>query len=255
MDALPVEAVYYAWMRADPSMAVDPTVAPSEPRTGALTDLEGSTLVGRYEVGKLLGEGAMGAVFRGHHRALSRDVAIKVLRPEFTQHRQIAARFEREAKVVSMLSHPGIVRVFDFGPEPVSALGRPIVFIVMELLDGQELKAVLGKPIDPQLALRRTEQMLEGIAHAHERGVVHRDLKPENVYVTTEPDGSEQLKLVDFGIAKLLETGGPALTQMGMVFGTPGAIIGSGSASRCACIHAVSIGLRPPNGRRPEIIS
>jgi serine/threonine protein kinase len=245
-------------MAGDPSIAVDPTVAPTEPRSGELTDLEGSTLVGRYEVGPLLGEGAMGSVFRGHHRGLSRDVAIKVLRPEFTQHRQIAARFEREAKVVSMLSHPGIVRVFDFGPEPMSALGRPIVFIVMELLAGQELKALLGNPLDPDLALRRTEQMLEGIAHAHERGVIHRDLKPENVFVTTDPSGAEQLKLVDFGIAKLLEGGGPALTQMGMVFGTPAYMspeqaIGGATDER-ADLYAVGVILYEMLGGQPPFI-
>ncbi len=199
-----------------------PTVAPSvdPPELSALI---GTVIAGRYRVDGRLGEGGMGAVFDGHHLGLDRAIAIKVLRPEFVTDPQVATRFEREAQAVSRLEHRAIVQVFDVGTASVELFDRPISYLVMERLRGHELTTVLGKPLPPAVALGYLEQVLEGIAHAHTRGIVHRDLKPENIFVTEGREGGVQLKLVDFGIAKIVQPAdGSELTQMGMIFGTPG---------------------------------
>ena len=217
------------------SLADDDTVGPTpapdmgEPEPDAPEDptglgaLIGRTLARRYRVDALLGQGGMGAVYRGLHLGLNREIAIKVLRPELTSHPDIAPRFQREAQASSRLEHPNVVQVFDFGGEQPEGFDREIKFLVMQLLQGRELSDMLGQPIPPTRALELLRQILSGLAHAHERGVVHRDLKPDNVFVTTDHEDRELLKLVDFGIAKLADGPGEGanLTQTGMVFGTP----------------------------------
>ncbi|MFO7567915.1 MAG: protein kinase [Enhygromyxa sp.] len=183
-----------------------------------LQALIGSVIHERYRVDALLGQGGMGAVFRGHHLGLTRDVAIKVLRPELGRTDAAAKRFDREAHSVSRLDHPNCVRVTDFGTTEGG-----IKYLVMELLEGAELEASLGQPWAPVKAIDTIVQILEGLEHAHHVGVVHRDLKPENVFVTRDFKGRELIKLVDFGIAKLIDddTTKEQLTRAGMVFGTP----------------------------------
>mgnify|MGYP000137239770 CR=1 FL=1 len=180
--------------------------------------LIGRDLDGRYRIDALLGQGGMGAVFRGTHVHLQREVAIKVLHPEIGNDGQIAKRFEREAHSASRLDHPHCVRVTDFGATP-----EGMKYLVMELLQGSELTKRLGQPWPWQDAAAIVEQVLEALAHAHQHGIVHRDLKPENVFLTRDFKGREIAKIVDFGIAKLLDGGGSkeALTRAGMVFGTP----------------------------------
>ncbi len=183
-----------------------------------LQALIGSVIHERYRVDGLLGQGGMGAVFRGHHLGLARDVAIKVLRPELGRSDSTAKRFDREAHSVSRLDHPNCVRVTDFGTTESG-----IKYLVMELLEGAELEDSLGQPWAPARAVDTIIQVLEGLEHAHHFGIVHRDLKPENVFVTRDFRGREVVKLVDFGIAKLIDDEGAKeqLTRAGMVFGTP----------------------------------
>jgi hypothetical protein len=183
-----------------------------------LQALLGSVIHGRYRVDALLGQGGMGAVFRGHHLGLARDVAIKVLRPELGRSDGTSKRFDREAHSASRLDHPNCVRVFDFGTTEGG-----IKYLVMELLAGAELEASLGQPWPPARAVDTIVQILEGLEHAHHCSIVHRDLKPENVFVTHDFRGREIVKLVDFGIAKLIDedSAREQLTRAGMVFGTP----------------------------------
>ncbi len=193
----------------------DPDAIQSE-----LSTLVGRKISGRYRVDALIGIGGMGAVFRARHLMLDRDVAIKVLHPELTNDTEIAARFDREARSASRLDHPNCLQVTDSGTIEGTRGAR---FIVMQLLEGEELTEHLGDPIPPLDAIEWMLQILRGLEHAHEHGVVHRDLKPENVFVTKDHEGNPILKIVDFGIAKIVSGTGSddTMTQMGIVFGTP----------------------------------
>ena len=183
-----------------------------------LQALVGTVIHERYRIDKLLGRGGMGAVFRGHHLGLRRDVAIKVLRPELGRDSTTGKRFDREAHSISRLDHPNCVRVSDYGTTEGG-----VKYLVMELLEGAELQASLGQPWEPVRAIDMITQILEGLEHAHHVSIVHRDLKPENVFITRDYRGHELAKLVDFGIAKLLDDEGAVekLTRAGTVFGTP----------------------------------
>ncbi|MGB1016906.1 MAG: protein kinase domain-containing protein, partial [Nannocystaceae bacterium] len=157
-------------------------------------------------------------VFRAHHVLLKQDVAIKILHPDRASDQSIAKRFEREARSASMLSHPNCVEVSEFG-----VADGGLLFMVMELLDGTELQEVFHGAVPPGRATELILQVVAGLSHAHDHGVIHRDLKPQNVFVTRKEDGTEVLKLFDFGIAKLVgaEAAGEAKTQTGLIFGTP----------------------------------
>jgi serine/threonine protein kinase len=199
----------------EPEPQTEPDADPStEPLLGTVID-------GKYRVDRLLGVGGMGAVYRVHHLGLRREFALKVLRPELTSHKEVAARFDREAQSAASLDHPNCLHVTDFG----TAEGG-LKYMVMQLLSGHELSAELeGGPLAPERAVSLMLQVARGLEHAHGHGIVHRDIKPENVFVTTDHDGRELLKLVDFGIVKVLEgelaDGSPKLTRAGMIFGTP----------------------------------
>ena len=194
----------------------------SEPatQTTELDGLVGTTLAERYRVDALLGIGGMGAVFRARHLLLKRDVAVKVLHPSLSTNPDLSKRFDREAQSAARLDHPNIIPVTEFG-----STDDGMKYMVMQLLSGTELTDHLVGPLDPMRAIDLEIQILRGLEHAHQNGVVHRDLKPENVFVTTDHEGEEILKLVDFGIAKILdeeeEDDANPLTRMGLVFGTP----------------------------------
>lgn len=183
-----------------------------------LKGILGQTIAGRYRVDGLIGIGGMGAVFRGHHLGLKRDVAIKILHPELSRDSQISARFDREAHSASRLDHPNCMQVTDYG-----STDDGMQYMVMQLLEGWELSEVLTEKMAPPRAVALVLQIMRGLEHAHERGIVHRDLKPENVFVTNDHEGKEILKLVDFGIAKIVSGTGSEepMTKMGLVFGTP----------------------------------
>jgi serine/threonine protein kinase len=178
------------------------------------------TRLGPYEVTGPIGAGGMGEVYRARDPKLNRFVAIKVLHGQFGNDPDRLARFEREAQAVAALSHPGILAIHDFG----SANG--VTYAVMELLEGATLRQRLESgPMAPSRAIDFAIQIVRALAAAHDKGIVHRDLKPENVFVTA--DG--HVKILDFGLARLLPSAGEAAATMthartadGLVLGSPG---------------------------------
>lgn len=174
--------------------------------------------VGRYEIRERIGQGAMAEVFRAFDPEIGRDLAVKVLKGEFRENAQYAARFLREAKAAGALSHPNIVTIYDVGQDG----GYP--YIAMELLEGEPLDAVLERygrlPADDVLSIGL--QLVDALSYAHGLGVVHRDIKPSNIVLA--PDG-RGVKILDFGIARVAEAhvdeAETLRTQAGQVLGTP----------------------------------
>ncbi len=153
-----------------------------------------NTQFDHYEILSPLGKGGMGEVYRALDMRLNREVAIKVLPGEFAHDTDRLRRFEQEARATSALNHPNILTVYDFGTHE----GNP--YLVMELLEGEELRAQLDNGALPvRKASEYAQQIAAGLAAAHEKNIVHRDLKPENLFITK--DG--RLKILDFGLAKL----------------------------------------------------
>lgn len=184
--------------------------------TGRAVLKPGSNL-GSFEILGLLGKGGMGEVYRARDSRLGREVAIKILPPEFALDAERAARFEREARATSALDHPNILTVYDIGRE------GDLSWIVCELVDGQSLRQALAAgPMRPQRAVEIAAQIANGLAAAHAAGVIHRDLNPGNVMLTRD----ERVKILDFGIAKWRPprvTGRPdeVSTETGAILGTP----------------------------------
>jgi len=179
----------------------------------------GTVLLEQFRIEEQIGTGGMGTVYRAHQTTVGRDVAIKVLRPELARDEQAVFRFEREARVAISLDHPNLVRVFLSGRLPDGRL-----YIVMELLEGRSLADELDEQGLPSLerALIMTMKLCAGLGAVHAAGIVHRDIKPENVYLVRRGRDTDFVKLVDFGIARVLEAEGigPTTTQNGRVFGT-----------------------------------
>ena len=167
-------------------------------------------LLGRYEVGRLLGAGGMAEVFEGRDRLLARRVAIKVPLSQHAHDPEFAQRFRREAQAAASLSHPGVVAVYDTGSE------NGTHFIVMEYVDGRTLKEVIRAeaPLYPDRAAEICADVCSALAAAHARGLIHRDIKPGNVMLT--PEG--KVKVMDFGIARA--TTSESITQTAAVVGT-----------------------------------
>ena len=171
----------------------------------------------RFRVEELVGTGGMGAVYRGVQLSVQRSVAIKVLRPELVDREVMLERFFREAKVVSELTHPNIVRLVDFGQDE----DLDLLYLVMELVDGTDLGDLLERGrLRTNMALEVVYQICGALTEPHARDIVHRDLKPENLIMMPISDGTLQIKVLDFGIARALE-GGTKLTKTGMICGTP----------------------------------
>jgi serine/threonine-protein kinase len=168
-------------------------------------------LSGRYRLDQLLGEGAMASVWQAHDERLGRDVAIKVVRPDAADPAAVA-RFDREARVVAGIRHPGVVLVHDYGVED----GSP--FLVMELLPGPSLARVVAEeaPLEVGRASTYVREAAEALAAAHAAGVVHRDVKPGNLVL----DAQGRVRVVDFGIARVEQEAGAALTAAGHVMGS-----------------------------------
>jgi serine/threonine-protein kinase len=182
--------------------------------------LVGSTLAGKYRIDARLNEGGMGTVYRGTHVLMDKTVAIKVLRSSLAADEKIVARFSREARAASRISHPNALSVTDFGEDESGN-----VFLVMEFLSGRTLKQVIRD--DGPLALARvvdiTRQIGDALNAAHEQGVVHRDLKSDNIMLVDTMAG-DHAKVLDFGIAKINEPDGnvdTSLTAPNLVIGTP----------------------------------
>ncbi|HTJ43515.1 MAG TPA: serine/threonine-protein kinase [Kofleriaceae bacterium] len=154
--------------------------------------LEGKQL-GGYELGKLLGSGGMGAVYRATPKTGGRAVAIKVLAPELARDPKAIERFEREAEAVRRLEHPNVVRIHEVG----SARGQH--FLVMELVSGPPFRRLIDDADAPKRVIAVLAQVADGLAHAHARGIVHRDIKPDNVLISR----SDRAAIADFGLARV----------------------------------------------------
>src|SRR6266404_855803 len=182
--------------------------------------LLGQTLAGKYLIEKLLKRGGMGAVYQGKHVLMDKTVAIKVLRPSLAGDDDIVARFSREAKAASRISHPHAVSVTDFGEAE-----NGVVFLVMEYLDGRSLKEVIRSegPMALDRAVEIVRQVSGALDAAHQQGVVHRDLKSDNIMVS-QTNGGDWAKVLDFGIAKFQQPEGVRdndITAANLVIGTP----------------------------------
>lgn len=177
----------------------------------------------RYRIGSELGRGGMGAVLDAHDETLGRDVALKVVLPKMMRSAEVVERFGNEARSLARLESRHVVKVLDFGAlsSPASCAGLP--FMVLERLRGEDLFnfATREGALSPGRVVRFALQACDGLAAAHALGITHRDLKPENLFVAIEPDGSECLKVLDFGIARS-HTRRVALTQGQVGVGSPG---------------------------------
>jgi serine/threonine-protein kinase len=190
---------------------------PSSPNSLTGHPLSGRLLAGRYLLGKLIGQGGMGSVYQAHDQQMSnRVVAIKILALHLVGDDKQVARFEQEARAANQLGHPNTISVLDFGQSD------GLLYMVMEYLTGETLTQVLRRSRLPVArALYMVRQVLKSLAEAHSKGIIHRDLKPDNIFVCEVYGEKDFIKVIDFGIAKFLESGGQELTQAGKMFGTP----------------------------------
>ena len=177
------------------------------------------TEIGGYVVDGDVGRGGMGVVYSATHPVIGKRAAIKVLRGEVSESAGAVQRFIQEARAVNQIGHPNIIDIFAFGTLPD---GR--AYHVMDLLVGEPLRKRLKRG---RLSADEAALVIDGIASAliaaHDKGIVHRDLKPDNIYLVAGEDGSFTVKLLDFGLAKLMPEAGPAavITKVGMMIGTP----------------------------------
>ncbi len=176
--------------------------------------------LGPYVLESMIGEGTMGRVYQARHQRLGRMVALKVLHPHLIQDKGLVARFLQEARLVNQINHPHIVEVHDF----VEELFPERVYGVMELLRGKTLAAVLaGRALSIAEVCGTGKQIADALHAAHRVDVVHRDLKPDNIFLTSREGQPDSVKVLDFGVAKLLQGGDlrVADTQAGVMVGTP----------------------------------
>ena len=188
--------------------------------------LIGKTFADKYDILTLLGEGGMCKVYKARHKFMKRIVAVKLLHDTTMRDPQAKARFQKEAEAASALSHQNVVTVHDFGFTPSGQ-----AFFVMDCLEGQTLEEMIeaaqlkGEKIPLARAIDIFAQGCDGMDHAHRKGIIHRDIKPSNIVVIKQEDGTDLVKIVDFGIAKVLsppEGEQPQqITLAGEIFGTP----------------------------------
>ncbi|MEM1023207.1 MAG: serine/threonine-protein kinase [Myxococcota bacterium] len=197
-----------------------PTLPPIEDKPPKLVN--GSVVVDRYRVEGVLSHGGMGTVLDAVQMGMNRAVVIKVLKGTRAEDRARMRRFYQEALLVSGLDHPNIVRIFEFGVDPV----HQVPFIAMEKIEGVTLQRLVDRdgPLEERRAARLFSQIIRALAEAHGKGVLHRDLKPRNIMVRRLPEGDEHVTVLDFGLAKLIEETSdmPPLTAPGRTVGTPG---------------------------------
>ncbi|WP_438020166.1 protein kinase [Sorangium sp. So ce315] len=231
-----------------------------EPRADNVYTIAPGTVIARkYRVERTLGRGGMGLVVEALHLDLDTRVAIKFLLPEFMSYTEAAERFMREARTVAKLQTPHVVRVLD-----VAALDSGEPYMVMELLDGEDLAChaaeagtlAIGECID------HIVQACEALAEAHALGIVHRDLKPANLFLTKRPDGTPLVKVLDFGVSKILtgDTGNVSLTQTTTILGSalymsPEQMRSSKSVDPRTDIYALGVCLFEIIGGRPPYVA
>ncbi len=220
--------------------------------------LIGRTIGGRYLVCELIGTGGMGTVYRGRHQLVGRDVALKFLAPRYARDAGARERFLREARAANRIDHEHIIDITDFGETSDN-----LVFLVMEYLDGETLSQVIERgALSPQRALSIAHQLATALARAHELDVIHRDIKPDNIFVL-QRRGSDFVKLLDFGLAKVV--GEHRLTATGKVFGTPEylapeqargeTLTGQADQYSLGCVlYEMLTGHLPFEGPHPEVV-
>jgi tRNA A-37 threonylcarbamoyl transferase component Bud32 len=178
----------------------------------------GQTLDGKYLLIRLLGQGGMGEVYEARHTKIGRRIAVKFLHGQYATHPEIARRFENEARAAGEVQHENIAGVYDVGSLPDGTQ-----YLVMEFLDGEDIDRVIRR--ERALPLARAADLIvqacQGLDVVHKRGIVHRDLKPANLFVVKRANGSDLVKVLDFGIAKLRPEGNAAATATGVALGTP----------------------------------
>lgn len=178
----------------------------------------GQKLAESYEILALIGSGASGRVYKARQMPLDRMVAVKILQPHLTSDLDKVKRFEREAKSISRLVHDNIVRIYDYG-----LMLRP--YMIMEYVQGERLDELIKKgPVEHARAIKIIDQVCDGLQYAHEQGMIHRDIKPANIMIVADAFGVERVKLLDFGLAKLLTEGQDVhdgLTKAGEMIGSP----------------------------------
>jgi serine/threonine-protein kinase len=219
---MPAPAPRYRALSASESTGA--AIAAIKAKQSEYDRLVGQTLEGRYHIDRKLGEGGMGVVFAARHAVIERPLAIKVLKREVMRDTATIKRFVQEAKAASRIGHPNIVDVTDFGTTTDG-----LTYQVMEFVDGVTLGQALRKdgPFRASRAIRIAGQLARALGAAHTKGIVHRDLKPENIFLIDRDGRKDFVKIVDFGIAKVIPVGGapvaegPRLTRAGAVFGTP----------------------------------
>jgi serine/threonine protein kinase len=210
----------------DASAQTSPSVPSLSGSSGALAEHSeperdiwlGRLIDARYRVQSRLGQGGMGIVYKVEHQRMGKIAAMKVLHRELASDKEVVRRFRREAEAISKLTHPNTVQVFDFGTSDGA------MYLVMEYVRGEDLGAVLRRdgPLPFLRAAHLFIQIAGALSEAHELGIVHRDLKPENILVTRTRDGSEHIKVLDFGLAKLSERDEAMdSTGRGAIVGTP----------------------------------
>lgn len=179
-------------------------------------------VAGQFRIVKRIGSGGMGAVYKAEQPDMNRFVAVKILHAKYLARSDLVARFRREARAMSHLSHPNTASVFLYGQ-----LEDGACYFVMEYLDGRNLAQLVRAegPMDPTRAINVMIQVCGALEEAHRAGIIHRDLKPENIFLTTQGGIQDFPKVLDFGLAKVTERemrpGSLILTREGMVFGTP----------------------------------
>jgi serine/threonine protein kinase len=205
--------------------------------------LIGRLMKGRYQVRKKLGAGGMGSVYLAEQVSIGRKVALKILHGAFATDEEFVRRFRHEARMAASLNHHNIVTVYDFDQGDDGSL-----FIAMEYVDGRSLSEIIKHeaPLDIGRAVRLGSQIAEGVGAAHRVGVIHRDIKPDNIMVVGVGE-KEEVKLMDFGIARLRDTGAMTrLTRSGVLMGTPAymapeQIEGGGEVSERTDIYALGL--------------
>ena len=187
-------------------------------RAPAGSSLVGTIVADRYHILRKLGEGGMGQVYLAEHVKMGRKSAIKVMNPGMSTDTDAIGRFNREAANASRISQNNVAAIYDFGETPDG-----LIYLAMEYVDGEPLTALMEREgvLAPARAADITRQVAEALDAAHDMGIVHRDLKPDNIMLARQRDGSDLVKVVDFGIAKAQGGDGQKVTKTGLVVGTP----------------------------------